>query len=126
MDSIHGKRFRMKFLCLAYGDGKDWNVLTKAGQDELLKQDEFIRQRGALMAAVETNVTTVTAWDGKPTVTTGSFNNLQVPLAGFSVIEASSIEEVIQLVAGTPCARANGAIEIRPIMAINDFAVSSS
>jgi hypothetical protein len=116
----------MKFLCLAYGDGKDWYVLTKAEQDELLKQDEVIRQRGALTAAVETNVTTVTAWDGKPTVTTSSFSNLQVPLAGFSVIEASSIEEVIQLVAGTPCARAKGAIEIRPIMAINDFSGSSS
>jgi hypothetical protein len=126
MDSIPVQRFRMKFLCLAYGDGKDWNVLTKAEQDKLLKKDEFIRQRGALTAAVETNVTTVTAWDGKPTVTAGSFNNLQVPLAGFSVVEASSIEEVIQLVAGTPCARANGAIEIRPIIAINDFAGSSS
>ena len=115
----------MKFLCLAYGDGKDWNVLAKAEQDQLLKQDELIRHRGALMAAVETSVTTVTAWDGRPAVTTGPFSNLHVPLAGFSVIDASSLEEVIQLVAATPCARANGAIEIRPIMAINDFAASS-
>jgi hypothetical protein len=39
-----------------------------------------------------------------------------LPLVGFSVIEASSIEEVIELVAGTPCARAKGYIEIRPFL----------
>jgi hypothetical protein len=29
-----------------------------------------------------------------------------VPLAGFSVIEAADVNEAIQLIAGTPCARA--------------------
>ena len=37
------------------------------------------------------------------------------------MIEAADLDEIVRLVAGTPCARANGAIEIRPIMAINDF-----
>jgi hypothetical protein len=27
---------RMKYLCLAYGDEKDWKVLTKSEQDALL------------------------------------------------------------------------------------------
>jgi hypothetical protein len=44
----------------------------------------------------------------------------KVPLTGFSIIEANNEEEVARLVAGTPCARAKGAIEIRPILAIND------
>jgi hypothetical protein len=34
----------MKFLCLAYGDEKDWNVLTKKEQDEMLAQDEVVRK----------------------------------------------------------------------------------
>jgi hypothetical protein len=41
------------------------------------------------------------------------------PLPDYSIIEAADLDEVIRLVAGTPCARAKGAIEIRPIMAIN-------
>ena len=45
-----------------------------------------------------------------------------LPLAGFSIIEAETIEEVIQLVANTPCARARGAIEIRPFW---DFSAES-
>ena len=111
----------MKFLCLAYGAEKDWNDLSKSEQDTLLVQDEAIRKRGTLMAAVRTSATTVRAWDGTPTITEGSFTDTTVPLAGFSVIEADDINEVIRLVANTPCARAKGAIEIRPILVINDF-----
>jgi len=110
----------MKYLCLAYGDEKDWNALSKAEQDALLAQDEAIRTRGALMAAVETTVTTVRAWDGVPTTTNSAVADTKLPLAGFSIIEAADLDEVIQLVARAPCARAKGAIEIRPITAIND------
>jgi len=111
----------MKYLCLAYGDEKDWNVLTKKEQDEMLSQDEVLRNRGGLVAAVQTAVTTVRAWDGKPTTTDGTFADSKAPLAGFSIIEADDLDGVIRLVAGTPCARAKGAIEIRPITAINDL-----
>ena len=112
----------MKYLCLAYGTEEDWLSLTKEEQDTLLAQDEVIRKRGALMGAVETQVTTVRAWDGMPSVTPGAFGSSQAPLAGFSVIEAPDIDTVIQLVANTPCARAKGAIEIRPILMMNEEA----
>jgi hypothetical protein len=110
----------MKYLCLAYGDEKDWNVLTKDEQDKLLAQDEILRNRGALVAAVQGTVTTVKAWDGKPMTTDGAFAQSAVPLAGFCVIDAKDLSEVVKLIAGTPCARAKGAIEVRPILAIND------
>jgi hypothetical protein len=110
----------MKFLCLAYGAEKDWKLLTAAEQNALLAQDEVIRRRGATMAAVQNAVTTVRAWDGVPVTTATGFAESSVPLAGFSIIEAADIDEVVRLVAGTPCARAKGAIEVRPILMIND------
>ena len=110
----------MKFLCLAYGAEKDWKALPKAEQDVLLAQDEVLRERGALMAAVEPVVTTVTAWSGTPNITANTFARSSVPLAGFSVIEAENAEQAASLVANTPCARAKGAIEIHPIMTINE------
>lgn len=110
----------MKYLCLAYGAEKDWKTLTKSEQDALLAQDEIVRKRGALMAAVDSAVTTVRAWDRTPTVTNKGVAELPAPLAGFSVIEAANLDEVIQLVAATPCARAKGFIEIRPLLFIND------
>jgi hypothetical protein len=110
----------MKYLCLAYGDEKDWKQLTKAEQDALLKQDEVLRQRGDLVAAVDTSAITVSAWDGVPKATPGGFAESQVPLAGFSIIEAPDLERAIELVADTPSARAKGAVELRPIEQIND------
>jgi len=79
-----------------------------------------LRQRGDLVAAVVPAVTTVTDCDGTPTTTDRTFATSRAPLAGFSIIEAASLGEVIDLVSRTPCARAKGAIEVRPIGAIND------
>lgn len=115
----------MRFLCLSYGAEKDWDALSKEQQGELLAQDEILRKRGTLMAAVQTDVVTVSAWDGKPKVVEGAFTNAAAPLAGFSVIDADNVDQAVQLVAETPCARAKGAIEIRPIIAINDYALGS-
>ena len=104
----------MKFLCLAYGDEAAWNALSEAEKRELLAQDAVIRDGGNLMAAVRTEVTTVRNWDGKLEVKEEGYARHPLPLAGFAVIEAGNREEVIQLVADTPCARARGYIEIRP------------
>jgi hypothetical protein len=110
----------MKYLCLAYGSEQDWKALTRSEQDALLAQDDVLRKRGDLVAAVEPQIATVRTWDETPITTDASFADLKLPLAGFSVIEAADLDEVVQLVAQTPCARAKGAIEIRPITAINE------
>jgi hypothetical protein len=99
----------MKFLCLAYGDEKDWNALSKEEQDALLAQDEVVRQHGALVAAVENEPSTLTAWDGAPSITDGPYATPKAPLAGFCIIEAADLDEVIRLVKDTPCPRAKGA-----------------
>ena len=105
----------MKFLCLAYGGEDDWKAMTKQEQSEVLEQDEVLKSRGDFLAAVQTTVVTVTNWSGNLTTENESFAKPKLPLAGFSIIEAKDIDEVVQLVANTPCARAKGAIEIRPI-----------
>jgi len=110
----------MKFLCLAYGDEKDWKALSEQQQNELLAADQRLRDRGALMAAVRPEVTTVRAWNGVPATSDLPVGALPLPLAGFSVLEAADLDEAVKLIAQTPCARAKGAIEIRPILMIND------
>ena len=104
----------MKFLRLAYGDEDGWNSLTESEKQEVLAQDAVIRDRGNLMSAVQTKVTSVRNWDGNLEATDEPYAHHQLPLAGFSVIEAESLNEVIELVSNTPCARARGVIEIRP------------
>ncbi|ALS76452.1 hypothetical protein AUC31_15135 [Planococcus rifietoensis] len=105
----------MKFLCLAYGDEAGWNGLSDSEKKETLAQDKVIEERGNLMSAVQPTVTAVRNWDQKLHVTEGIEETHDLPLAGFSIIEAANVEEVIALVANTPCARANGVIEIRQL-----------
>ena len=104
----------MKFLCLAYGDEDGWNALSETEKREVLAHDAVIRDRGNLMSAVRTEVTTVKNWEGNLEVTQEPYARHRLPLAGFSVIEAENVLEVVDLVSGTPCARARGFIEIRP------------
>ena len=115
----------MKYLCLAYGSTADWQALARDEQAALLAQDDVLRTRGDLVAAVRPSVATLRAWDGTPALTDGSFGEAPAPLAGFCIVEAADISEVIQLMAGTPCARARGAIEVRPIAEMNDVALAS-
>jgi hypothetical protein len=110
----------MKFLCLAYGRAADWQALSKSDQDALLAQDEILRRRGDLVAAVAPASTVVRAWDGTPSATPGPLVDSDLPLAGFGVIEARDLAHAVTLVSDTPCARAGGAVELREITASND------
>lgn len=104
----------MKFLCLAFGDEDGWNSLSEDEKNEVLAQDEVIRSRGNFMTAVKPEVTTVKNWDKNLEVEKRPAVKGGLPLAGFSIIEAGNVEEVIAMVSNTPCARAKGYIEIRP------------
>lgn len=110
----------MKFLCLAYGDEAGWDSLSDEEKREVLAQDAAIRDRGNLMSAVQRTVSSVRNWDGNLEVNNEPFARNELPLAGFSVIDAENVEEVIELVSNTPCARARGVIEIRPFWNIGD------
>ena len=104
----------MKFLCLAYGDERDWKALSKREQDRLLAHDEVLRRRGDFVAPVQP-ARTLRVVNDEVQTTAGPFSHARLPLAGFSLIEARDLDEVIELVSQTPCARANGAIEIWPV-----------
>jgi len=79
-----------------------------------------LREEGALMGAVIPQVTTVRAWNGSPPTSLQPVAELKIPLAGFSMIEDNSLEAVVKMVSQTPCARAKGVIEIRPITIPNE------
>ena len=88
--------------------------MSESEQQEALAQDAVIRDRGNLISAVQTKVTSVRNWEEHLEVTDEPLAQPPLPLAGFSVIEAESLDEVIELVKDTPCPRARGFIEIRP------------
>ena len=48
-------------------------------------------------------------------VTGGALMTSEMPVAGFSVIEAPNLDAAIAMVAGVPCAVAHGVVEIWPL-----------
>ena len=47
--------------------------------------------------------------------TDGPFLRSDLPLAGFAIIEAATVEDAISLVSKTPCAIAHGLVEVWPL-----------
>ena len=47
--------------------------------------------------------------------TDGPFLRSDLPLAGFAIIEAATVEDAISLVSKTPCAVAHGLVEVWPL-----------
>jgi len=48
-------------------------------------------------------------------MTAGAFMRSDLPVAGFTVIEAADMDEAVKLVSGTPCAVAHGIVEVWPL-----------
>jgi len=46
----------------------------------------------------------------------GAFLRSELPIAGFAVIEAPSLQAAIELVSATPCAVAGGVVEVWPLL----------
>jgi hypothetical protein len=108
----------MKYLCLVYLEPQRFNAVP---DKECFASGEGLRERGVLLAAeplhpVET-ATTVRVRNGQMMVTDGPFAETKEHLAGFYLIEASDLNDAIQVAAKIPPAR-EGCIEVRPVRAL--------
>ncbi|HUI31960.1 MAG TPA: YciI family protein [Candidatus Acidoferrales bacterium] len=112
----------MKYICLAYEEEHKLNTLTKSEWDSLRTQTmnyvEDLRRRGKFISAEPLqsvrNATTVRVRNRKLSITDGPFSETKETLGGFFLIEASDLNEAIQIASEWPSARF-GSIEIRPV-----------
>lgn len=115
----------MKYLCLAYGDQKKMEALTKE-QFEAIKArcepyDEELRRSGHLVSveSLEWATTTILTRGGKQVVTDGPFVETREKIGGLFIIEARDMNEAIRVASLHPGARlgeeGGWAVEVRPI-----------
>jgi hypothetical protein len=109
----------MKYLCLVYLEKEKWHAVPDR---ECAHCGEGLRKSGALLAAeplhpVET-ATTVRVRNGRVSVTDGPFAETKEQLAGFYLIDATDLNEAIQVASKIPPAR-EGSIEVRPVRELN-------
>jgi hypothetical protein len=103
------------FVTIGYGDSAGYDRTDPAIRDAAHRHDESLRARGALIGVAGQPVQ-VRNPDGAGVDTSeGAFSRSDLPIAGFAIIEAATLEEAVSLVSKTPCAVAHGVVEVWPL-----------
>jgi hypothetical protein len=111
----------MKFLLLIYDDEKRWNKLGKPDYGSELEEyrafgKEFAKSiLGGNALEPTTAAKTVRVRNRAPVTTDGPFAETKEQLAGYYLVEASTVDAAIAIAAEIPGAR-HGSIEVRPIL----------
>lgn len=104
-----------RFVTIGYGDRAGYDRTDASIRDAAHQHDQRLLAQGALMGIAGQPVQ-VRNHDGAGVDTReGQFLRADLPIAGFAVIEASTLEEAVSLVAQTPCAVAHGVVEVWPL-----------
>ena len=103
------------FITIGYGDEAGYERTDAAVRDAAHAHDEAVKARGGVMGIAGAPVQ-VRNHDGAGVERRdGAYLRSELPLAGFGLLEAASLEEAIELAAGTPCAVAQGVVEVWPL-----------
>jgi hypothetical protein len=106
---------RAQICAFGYGDRAGYERTDPAVRDEAHRHDPRLSADAALLGIASPPVQ-VRNHDGAGVNTSdGPFLGPDPPVAGFMVIEASSLEETVVLVSRTPCAVAHGVVEVWPL-----------
>ena len=103
------------FVTIGYGDRAGYDRTDPAVRDAAHQHDQRLRAEGTLMGSAGRPVQ-VRNHDGAGVETReGQFLRSDLPIAGFAVIEAPTLDEAVRLVSDTPCAVAHGVVEVWPL-----------
>lgn len=105
----------MKFVTIGYGERSGYDSTDQAVRDEAHSHDARLRAAGAEMGIAGSPVQVRNHGGNGTKVEEGAFMTSALPIAGFAVIEAGSLEEAVRMVEGTPCAVAHGVVEVWPL-----------
>lgn len=104
-----------KFLTIGYGEEAGYVRSDPAVLSAAHANDEQLQADGALMGIAGPATQVRNHQAAGVETRQGPFMSAPMPVAGFAVIEADSIDEAIRLVCGSPCAVADGVIEVWPL-----------
>ena len=104
-----------KFITIGYGDEAGYNQTPQSVRDAAHAHDAKLVAAGAVMGIAGKPVQVRNHNDSGVKTTQGPYLRADLPIAGFGLIEADTLEEAIALAAQSPCAVAQGVIEVWPL-----------
>jgi hypothetical protein len=103
------------FLTIGYGDSAGYERTAPEVRDAAHAHDARLRDAGAVMGIAGRPVQVRNHDAAGARTTGGPFMSSQLPVAGFALIEAPTLEDAIEMVSQTPCAVAQGVVEVWPL-----------
>jgi hypothetical protein len=105
------------FITIGYGERAGYDRTEPEVRDAAHAHDAALRRAGAVMGIAGEPVQVRNHGGAGIDVEPGAFLTSAMPIAGFALIEAAGIDEAVQIAAGTPCAVADGVVEVWPLQA---------
>lgn len=104
-----------KFITIGYGDRAGYDRTPQPVKDAAHAQDAKLVSEGAVIGIAGAPVQVRNPDAAGLETHDGPFMSSDLPVAGFAVIEAASLEEAIKKVSHVPCAVAHGVVEVWPL-----------
>jgi hypothetical protein len=104
-----------RFVTIGYGDRSGYDRTAKAVRDAAHAADAGRVRAGDVMGVAGKPVQVRNHDAAQVEVTQGPFLSAGLPLAGFALIEAPDLDAAIEIAARSPCAVAQGVVEVWPL-----------
>lgn len=104
-----------RFVTIGYGDRDGYDRTDAAVRDEAHAHDARLRAAGTEIGVAGSPVQVRNPGGAGVKVEDGPFMTSALPIAGFAIVEAETLEEAVRLVSRTPCAVAHGVVEVWPL-----------
>lgn len=105
-----------KFVTIGYGDEAGYKQTSPDIRDAAHAHDASLVNAGALVGRAGQPVQVRNPNGAGVQVENAAFMKTALPIAGFAIIEATDIDEAIRMVSKTPCAVAQGVVEVWPLL----------
>ena len=102
-------------MTIGYGDQAGYDRTDEAVRDAAHAHDARLQRGGVEMGIAGQPVQVRNHDAAEVTTEDGPFMSSALPVAGFAIIEASTLAEAIEIVSHTPCAVAHGVVEVWPL-----------
>lgn len=103
------------FITIGYGDQAGYDRTAPSVRDEAHAHDERLSRGGARIGRAGNPVQVRNPEGNGVQRQDGAFMSAGLPVAGFMLIEADSLDQAVAMVADTPCAVAHGVVEVWPL-----------
>ncbi len=103
------------FVTIGYGDRAGYERTDPAVRDAAHVHDAQLREDGVVMGMAGPPVLVQNHDAAGVQTSAGPFMRSNLPIAGFAIIEAASLEDAVRVASHAPCAVAQGVVEVWPL-----------